>query len=194
MNVINTRHGEIRIRSGRWGGLDLLHMPDNLDIMVGVSTPRAGDPTQRAYVQVQNQTIEDEADLGRIALLSRFALDIAYHINKANAESAKAILEAEAEQEAQREKREEAEKQRSAEREERLMHEFVGDEVRIRHKGYKTMCYAFVQVREVGHYRDEPVDPEYQVRMKYKYQGDTRDFGVKSYQRVDIKTEKGWKS
>jgi hypothetical protein len=108
---------------------------------------------------------EDYSDLEAIIAT---AGTIAGHFNEINAEriaEAKMIDEAELmNAEFDRARRDEV----LEERRERLLHEFVGDEVRVRERGYKAMTRVRVRVDERATYNsegDEDGGVEYQIRF-----------------------------
>lgn len=94
--------------------------------------------------------------------------------------------------------RREEEAKRLRAREDICMEQLVGDEIRVRCHGYKTMAVATLEVRET-HPSDikwmEARGQEVQRwQVWYKWAGRrTQRQGVKSTRRLDVKTENGWR-
>lgn len=82
-----------------------------------------------------------------------------------------------------------------AEREQLMLTELLGETVKVRNRGYKTMRQATVDAkthrewREVGGKR-ELVEDGYKASLQWK--GEARAGQVRLFRRLDVMTKEGW--
>jgi hypothetical protein len=80
-------------------------------------------------------------------------------------------------------------------REEMLVTELLGETVKVRGLGYKTMRRAKVDVREVYKHRKEgpgPRQPTGEFKPVFLYESDDRQQAVALMPRLDVMTPEGW--
>lgn len=196
-----------------WGyhdtGTVTLEVPGyGIEIDSDSEAQKTDEPTQASIILPRRLVFEN--DLSDEAALDfeefKKACDAAWELTRLiNIWNADAIAEAEENEREEDQQRQEAEEARNAivqEREETMLQELVGERVKVRHRQYKTMCYGTVDTRPISwgiapdgdEGAGKSVPTEWEPRIRYSDQGDTRDTGVGSYARLDAKTEKGWRT
>jgi hypothetical protein len=193
----HTGSGTVALEVGSYG----IDIESDSDAQDEVEPTHASFTTPRR-ISFEND-LSDEADKDFQDF--KKALDAAWELTRLiNAWSADAISAAEqreAEEEQRQRETEEARQKILDEREETMLQELVDERVKVRHKGYKTMCYAVVYVQPLygepqrTYKTEDDEEPSgYRARLRYSDQGETRDNGMDSYARLDAKTEKGWRT
>jgi hypothetical protein len=188
--TIETEYGDIVVEDARWMRDVTFTIGEHASIEV--RSPSVTDQASPATLYCRYGFELNEEQFDAFAGLYMFVSRIVTELNRYLKSDIEAAKQREEEEEVARKAAEEAREAITQERTERLLHEFIGDRVKIRHRGYKTMCYGTVSSREVG--LDENEEPVFEVRIRYSDQGYTRDMGVPSFQRLDVKTEEGWKT
>jgi len=203
--TLNTEFGEITvaIHGGGYIGAPK-HTLTAGDVAVRFLPPGIDDPEDQAGVHVRHAPSIDGDECAALARLCQFAAQLIGLFDEATAEErAKAEARRAEEEQAEAEQRE-REAELEDERSEILLQELVGERVKVRHQGYKTMCYGTVHVaplygdpddimkRYPKEYGEEP--SSYEPLIRYSDQGATRDRGIGSYKRLDAKTERGWRT
>jgi hypothetical protein len=134
-------------------------------------------------------TVESARDL---LVAVSIAVDLAELINEGRADEIAAARERE---EREREERKRAAEERAAAveaRRERLMTEFMGEEVKVRETGYKTMRKATVDVYQPLSVRNGE-DGEWRLRLDY-HGHDARTQNVAAMRRLDVLVGGRWKT
>jgi hypothetical protein len=199
--TLNTEFGEITIRAEKrygYGRLQITIGNGEQELAV-LSDGQQDEVIEQASVELNGYEQLPAGEAGAMARLFSFSEYLLASIDHANAEAISEQERREAEEEQKREEEAAAQQELETERTEVLMQELVGERVKVRHRNYKTMCYATVEVQptydKASWERDDDEEPSgYRVRLRYSDQGATRDSGVGSYARLDAKTEKGWRT
>jgi len=185
---------EIESRESRWGGADeiKLHLGG---MEVGLDLPDADDAEpEKAEAGVIREYGPDADQLRDLASLCNFAAVICDLINEANAEKIEAARIAEEKAEAEREQRRIETEQRIEDRTERLMMEFVGEEVKVRERSYKTMRRAIVEPREQMKWDGMERVGTGEYKFHLNYFGEDRTQLVSRIVRLDVKVGSRWKT
>lgn len=207
--ILNTEFGPIEI-SMDGGGFRMLEtflrIPESEDggasATLVVEVPSVKDDPGESEISSRRRFWAVDSDKAAdISKLFAFASQLVGLLNEANSEAISAAEQHEAEEEQRRRETEEARQKVLDEREETMLQELVDERVKVRHKGYKTMCYGTVYVQPLYgepqrtyKIEDDEEPSGYRARLRYSDQGDTRDNGMDSYARLDAKTEKGWRT
>lgn len=198
--ALNTELGQFHIREGRgWmrRGDVIIECGELVDetVQVTVVSPhREADDLHPAYLAVE----DDELDPHSVPLLLKllaFASNVAEQINEANKEAIQNQLREEAEREqlaAEERTRVEA---LVEERKQMLLHELMGETVRVRHHSYRTTAKATVESRELR-YEGETEDAKWAPRLRWHQAGNynrNRE-DVQNWVLLDLKTDRGWRN
>lgn len=194
--TLNTEFGEIEVEIEGGGFRPIQHVFRLDDYTFQFEVPDAKEEPEEATVLMRRgggYRYMSEADLVFTARLMKFAAHLVGLFNEAIKDALQDQARIEAEEEEARRQKEAEEEAQTKEREEILLHELVGERVKIRHRQYKTMCYGEVYTRATE-WDDSGDEVAWEPRVRYSDQGDTRDRGVSSYARLDAKTERGWRT
>lgn len=195
-------YGPFEIVAGSYGELHFAS-PD-AEVHITISVPDANDPVDlRDGVQLTPRSGKyssqlDVAGAEALGAVLVSATEVAAQINLTHADAIAEAKKAREREEAAREKAKAAREKVIKERTERLLNEFVGETVKVREAGYKTMRQAIVDAREVrGEYNYDT--NEYAMTGEYKpsfsYTGrDARTQRVERIQRLDVKVGASWRT
>jgi DNA-binding transcriptional MerR regulator len=198
--TLNTEWGEITVEIDGGGYYDIRHTFRLEGHSFQFEVPDVKEESEEVTVLFSRgggYRYMSENDLVFTARLMKFAAQLVGLFNDAIRDALHAQAQAEAEEEEERRKKEAESEALVKEREEVMLHELVGEKVKVRHRHYKTMCYGTVDTRAIGYEDDNGTrgEPnEWRPVVRYSDQGVTRDSGVASYARLDVKTERGWRT
>lgn len=196
MITLNTEHGEISFEEDSWG--------DQVEFTFQTATAKLAVPGPEADVDEleQGSTLNfrnyysmDASEVADMLVLTDYLHGIMEHADRFN-EAFKITAkqreeQREAEEQREREERE-AELQR---RKETLMHELVGERVRMRQYRYKTLRAADVEVLPVYTYdydkRERVETGEYKVHFAYGPQDQSRTQRIEQIKRLDVRQKNG---
>jgi hypothetical protein len=186
--VLNTEFGEIGITHDGWGLA--LHNSKNYnryhDIQVRLSIADDGSAAGFEIPRQVFNTTEGVSDIQRLIACAAWICDL---FLEANAETIEQLKREEEEAELERKRLAEEREAELELRRERLMTEFLGDEVKIRERGYKTMRRARVEVYSTA----GAADQDYRLHFRY-FGRDERTQNLERMVRVDIKVGSRWKT
>lgn len=200
--TLNTEFGEIGIHvdTRYYSGKVDVHLTAGEDD-IEIESPSVSDDVIEAAGLSRNRSGLEEEDLDDAIRLLQFGRQLVGLINHFQADALAAQADREAQEAQEQEEAAAAQAERNREREEIMLMEMVDERIKVRHRGYKTMCYGTVYAQPLygeSHRRWPEEDGEeptaYRAKVRYSDQGDTRDRGIESYTRVDLKTERGWRT
>lgn len=183
--TLNTEFGQFTVEEPSWGGYVYFGTMQGDDIRV--FSPEANEPdsyeievrVDSAYLNTRSE-IEDEINL------LRFASQLTGLLEEATEENREELERLQKEQREKEEREEKEREERIQERKDRLMMEFMGDEVKVRQRGYQTMRRAKVTARE-----DYFNKGEFKIGFDYFGQEQRTQF-VDDIVRLDIKMGSRW--
>jgi hypothetical protein len=189
--TLNTVFGEIDVvQLEAWAGSGAIRFVMG-ESHADLDTPAVKEPYE-ALIDSRRCYDASTTEARELAAVIAFASEVGDLVNAWEADRIKEIRDREAREEQEAQEAHDARNALLKEREEMLLHEFVDERVKVRHHGYKTMCYATCTVRDRGEAYED--DGRYVVKLRYSDQGATRDSGMGSFQRMDVQTDKGWRT
>lgn len=183
--TLNTEFGSFEIYEPSWGGYVTVSTVQGDDVRI--FSPEKDDPdSYELEVRVDSAYLNNRSEIEDEINLLRFAQQLIGLLEDATEEAREEI---EQRQREERERVEREEKEREArldERKDRLMMEFMGDEVKVRQRGYQTMRRATVTARE-----DYYNEGEYLIGFDYFGQEQRTQY-VRDIVRLDVKVGSRW--
>lgn len=179
--TINSPVGEFRIRESSW---------NEVTVQVGAESGRVHSPERRdsgpreaSFRLLSGYLAASEImDAAQVLIAGDY---LCAQINAATEEQRKQAEEEEREREQRRQEEHERRAELIEERTERLLTEFIGETVKVRESGYKTMRQAVVEAQEKY---DSP--GEYYLRLNYLKDQRTQQVG--RIKRLDVKVGAKW--
>lgn len=198
--VLNTEVGEIEVSESYWGEVTYEFTGDDYRFSVQLDSPDAegadadelengcGVTIQRWYGSMDVDETRKASDL------LAWVAAIAEAIEQADADRIEAAREAVAKEEEERQRKIAEREALIEERKDRLMNEFVGEEIKVRERGYKTMRRAIVNVLPVMEWKDGERVETGEFRIHLDYINDARTQRVEQMPRVDVKVGSSWRT
>ena len=183
--AIHTELGDFIIQE-RWGDVKVTST-ENLNLIATIDSPDMDDlaSADSATARMPDTYGGFDADeMEYMPALAQFCANLVWHIDNGNAER---IEEAKQRAEEERLERERKAKERAEELDRRrdvLMHELVGERVRMRQYGYKTLRAATVDVVET-------YDGNYKPFFRYGPQDQARTQDINQLKRLDVRQKNG---
>jgi hypothetical protein len=186
-DTIKTEFGSFTVEEPGWGGY--VTFTTQQGDGVRIFSPEANEPdSYELEVRIDSAYLSNRSEIEDSINLLRFSSQLIGLLEDATEETREEIERLNRE-EREKEEREAKEREEAIqERKDRLMMEFMGDEVKVRQRGYQTMRRAKVTARQDYFNKDE-----YLIGFEYFGQEQRTQY-VDDIVRLDIKVGSRWKT
>jgi len=195
---LKTEFGAIDVRESSWGGYVSFAVATDVGDEIDIYSPDWDEPEEyELEMKVDSARLSTRSEIEDEINLLRFGQQLIGLLEDATEESRAEAVRLREQREEEERRAEEEREQRVQERKDRLMMEFMGEEVKVRERGYQTMRRAIIAAyqREWYDYDKREYVKNEEYTLKFDYIGrEERTQSVEHIKRLDVKVGSRWKT